>query len=71
MDMVLGSSTGSGGTRRIMAIFDVLFQVVPSALHIDVFLGCKLCAHPIIGSGTRFVVLANPRFKNFFQILAL
>jgi hypothetical protein len=49
----------------------VLFQVVPSALHIDVFLGCKLCGHLIIGSGTGIDVLAKPRFKSFFQILAL
>jgi len=49
----------------------VLFEVVPSALHIDVFLGCKLCAHPIIGSRTGFDELAKPAFKSLFQILAL
>jgi hypothetical protein len=49
----------------------VLFQAVPSALHIDVFLGCKLCAHPIIGSGAGFDVLAKPGFKSSFKILAL
>ncbi len=57
--------------RGVDAYELVLFQVVPSPLHIDVFLGCELCAHPVIGSGTGFDVLAKPGFKSFFQILAL
>jgi hypothetical protein len=49
----------------------VIFQVIPGALHTDVLLGCKLCAHLIIGSGTSFDVLAAPGFKSLFQISAL
>jgi hypothetical protein len=57
--------------QRRSAYQAVLFQVVPGALHIDVFVGRKLRADPIIYSGTGLDVLATPGFKNLFQVLAL
>jgi hypothetical protein len=48
----------------------VLFQVALRALHIDVFIGRKLRADPIIRSGKGLDVLATPKLKSSFQILA-
>jgi len=48
----------------------VLFQVALGALHIDILVGRKLRADPIIRSGTGLKVMATPRFQSSFQILA-
>jgi len=48
----------------------VLCQVALGALHLDVLVGRKLRADPIIRSGTGIDVLAAPRFKGSFQNLA-
>jgi hypothetical protein len=48
----------------------VLFQVALGALHIDVLVGRKLGADPIIRSGKGLDVHATPGFKNSFQIFA-
>jgi hypothetical protein len=48
----------------------MLFQVALGALLIDVLVGRALRADPIIRSRTGLDVLAIPRFKNSFQLLA-
>jgi hypothetical protein len=42
----------------------VFFQVVLGALHIDVSMGRKLGAHPIVRGGTSFDVLAKLELKS-------
>jgi hypothetical protein len=49
----------------------VFFQVAPGALHIDVLMGRKLGAHPIICSGTGFDVFAKLGFESLLQVYAL
>jgi hypothetical protein len=48
----------------------MLFQVALGALHLDVLVGRKLRADPIIRSGTDCDVVAVSSFKSSFQILA-
>jgi hypothetical protein len=48
----------------------VLVKVALGALQVDILVGRKLRADPIIRSGTSLDVLAAPIFKNSSQIFA-
>lgn len=66
-------SRSAGRKCRIIQSRDayplVLLKLVPGALHIDVFVGRKLCADPIIGGGTSLDVLLLLSLKDSFKIL--
>jgi hypothetical protein len=48
----------------------VLFQITLGTLHIDILVGRKLRADPIVRSGTGVGVVTTPEFKNLLQIVA-
>jgi len=54
-----GRTLENGHTNELM-----FFQVVPGTLHIDVSMGGKLGAHPIIRGGTSFNVLDQLGLKS-------